>query len=350
AQSNESTANQILLVVTLGAIVLGSIIAMLLGRSITTPIQAVVVMLRDMAQSGGDLTQRLHVNSNDEVGQLAHWFNAFVAELQEMITKLKTSIQTIAASSQELSAAVEESNASMEEITSVVESQVAEKAQDISARSETTLEEAHATQAAAIEGDKAVEEMVGVIKQIDTSTQEANAVILTLENTSKEIGVIIETITGIADQTNLLALNAAIEAARAGESGRGFAVVAEEVRKLAENSNQAGEAIVTLIHDVQSQVQDAVAKMDSNKEMVKIGQDVAAKAKEILKSVSEIAAREASLVSAMSAAANEQAASAQEIVASTEEQVGILSQIGGTASQLAEMSDQLNSLVEGFTT
>lgn len=350
AGSSEKLAFRILLIVTVIAGLLGSAVALILGKAITSPINAVVNMLKNMAQSGGDLTQRITISSSDEVGALAQWFNAFVAELQEMIKKLKVSIENIASSSQELSAAVEESNASMEEVTAVVESQVAVKAQEIAARSQTTLQEAQATQSAADEGDKAVQQMASVINSIEGSTKETSIVITQLETTSKEIGVIIETIKGIADQTNLLALNAAIEAARAGESGRGFAVVAEEVRKLAENSNKAGDAIVQLIHSVQSQVQNAVNKMASNVVMVQTGQDVAAKTREILKNVREIASREAMLVNEMSAAAMEQAASAQEISASTEEQVGILSQISGTASQLAQMADQLNALVGGFTT
>ncbi|MBS4031891.1 MAG: HAMP domain-containing protein [Clostridiales bacterium] len=348
AEATELSANRIIIISALIALIFGVLLVLFLSRGITNPIKSVVEMLKDMAQSDGDLTKRINVASKDEVGELAHWFNTFVSQLQEIVGKLKVSVDTISSSSQELSAAAEESNASMEEITGVVESQIAQKAQDISLKAQTTLEEAKATQLASQQGDEAVQDIVKVINTIGEATGDTSAVIKELEQSSSEIGIIIETITGIAEQTNLLALNAAIEAARAGESGRGFAVVAEEVRKLAENSNQAGVAIVKLINDIQNRVKDAVKKMDTNKEMVEKGKEVAAKAREILRQVQEIASREVALVNEVSAAAEMQASSAQEIAAGTEEQVGIITQISGTATQLAEMSEDLNILVGRF--
>ena len=115
---------------------------------------------------------------------------------------------------------------------------------------------------AASQGDKAVDAAINQMKNIERSVSSSAQVVAKLGERSKEIGQIVDAISGIAGQTNLLALNAAIEAARAGEQGRGFAVVAEEVRKLAEQSQEAAKQIANLISEIQTETDSAVVAMD----------------------------------------------------------------------------------------
>jgi len=124
------------------------------------------------------------------------------------------------------------------------------------------------------EGGKSVEKAVNQMTKIEQTVNNSSQVVATLGARSKEIGQIVDTISGIAGQTNLLALNAAIEAARAGEQGRGFAVVADEVRKLAEQSHDAAKRISTLISEIQGDTDKAVVAMSEGTREVKIGTEV----------------------------------------------------------------------------
>lgn len=143
---------------------------------------------------------------------------------------------------------------------------------------ETVSNSSHVALETAQDGLKAAAEAVDKINSIKTSTEETAQTIHKLNDSSRQIGTIIEAISAISEQTNLLALNAAIEAARAGDAGRGFAVVADEVRKLAEQSSQSTQKIEILIADIQNQISLAVDSMDSNAKDIDTGVDIINKA------------------------------------------------------------------------
>ena len=205
-----------------------SLVTFFVSRGITRPIKSMAGHLHEMAQGGGDLTKRIDIASQDEVGQMATSFNVFVKKLEEIITEVRTSSEgvasaagQVASSASSLSQGTSEQAASIEETTSSLEQMSASIAQN--------AENSRQMEQMAMKGAKdsedsgtAVRETVGAMKQI-----------------AERISIIEE----IAYQTNLLALNAAIEAARAGDHGRGFAVVATEVRKLAERSQTAAQEI-----------------------------------------------------------------------------------------------------------
>jgi methyl-accepting chemotaxis protein len=203
----------------------------------------------------------------------------------------------------------------------------------------------------------------------DTS-ESAAAAIRELGAKSEEVGGIITTITGIAQQTNLLALNAAIEAARAGEQGRGFAVVAEEVRKLAEESQQAASSIADLITAIQADTNatielvasgaeatgEGVATVEAAQEtFLQIGtsvDDVTHHATEIIAAVervAESARRVQAEITESAAAAEEASASTEEVSASTQETSASAQEIAASASELSSISDELRQLVGRFT-
>ena len=296
----------------------------------------------------GDLTVHVEAKGKDEIGQLSRSFNAMVAGQKDILAKVLDSATSVAAASQELSASIEESNASMEGISSIVENEVTVKAQDIADASGKASQNGSSTRKIAEKGAADVEEAVRAMQLINDSSKDVGDVIAELFEASKQIGVIIQTITGIAEQTNLLALNAAIEAARAGEQGRGFTVVAEEVRKLAEGSSEAAGEVSELIINIQDKTRRAVDKMTETGGIVQNGAKLAGNAQKDFAEIRTAVGQVVSLIEQMAASAQEQLSLAEEISSSTQEQTGILEEISATTSQLATMAEELNQIVARF--
>jgi methyl-accepting chemotaxis protein len=253
----------------LGTIIIGLIVGIaltwLVNRSIVTPINAAIVNLRDIAEGEGDLTKRLPITSNDEVGELARWFNTFIERLQEMIRRIADNSQTVGTSSRELSHISETLLSSAEE-TSQRAGNVATAAEEMSANlnnvaaaMEQSATNSNMVASAAEEMSSTINEIAenaerarGISTEAVTQAQGASEKMTALGEAANKIGRVTETITEISEQTNLLALNATIEAARAGEAGKGFAVVANEIKELAKQTAAATLDIKKLIEDVQT--------------------------------------------------------------------------------------------------
>ena len=282
-----------------------------LASSITGPIIQLEAHAKEM--SNGNLRGgSIEVTSSDEIGSLTQAFNTMSANLRKLISKMATTAEQVAASSEELNASANQSaDASVHVAETVSEvgnnitqqmrdieaarqsisvvsddiKIVADKATNVAATSEKTAE-------AAKTGEELMQEAVSKIKSIEKSVLASAEVVERLGESSKQIGQIVEAISGIADQTNLLALNAAIEAARAGEHGRGFAVVSEEVRKLATASQESAEQIRSRIESIQTATEEAVQSMKGGTEDVKAGteaiREVGIQFKEIMNMVEGI--------------------------------------------------------------
>jgi len=218
----------VMLAVVLITFAAASVVTFIVSRGITGPVKAMAGHLGEMAQGGGDLTKRIEILSQDEIGEMANSFNQFVKKLEEIISEVRTSSDGIAsaaaqvaASASSLSQGTSEQAASVEETTSSLEQMSASIAQN--------AENSRQMEQMAVKGARDSEESGGAVRES----------VAAMKQIAQKISIIEE----IAYQTNLLALNAAIEAARAGEHGRGFAVVATEVRKLAERSQTAAQEI-----------------------------------------------------------------------------------------------------------
>jgi methyl-accepting chemotaxis protein len=251
--------------------IIGIGIALLISRAILLPVKNCVDLLKDISEGEGDLTKRLPVESDDEIGQLARYFNTFVEKLQRIISEISGNAQTVASAATELSAVSKETTKSVQSLSTKT-STVAAAAEEMSANITSVAAGMEQTTTNLSSVAAATEEMTSTIGEIAGNTERARGttdsaarqvdnfagVLSELGDAAQQIGKVTDTISAISSQTNLLALNATIEAARAGEAGRGFAVVANEIKELALKTAEATNDIRTKINGIQSATGSAV--------------------------------------------------------------------------------------------
>ncbi len=285
---NASIRNMTL--VCVGVIVFLTFVVVFVTRGIVAPLDRVMYVCAKM--SDGDFRdETVNITRSDEFGSMLHSVAKLRTTINKLMRQTSTTTEQLAASSEELTASAHQSAQASEQVaqsvtnsaSAVVEQQqqvgdamdAIDHAMDSINRLNDTASEvakqADASNQQAITGSKAIDAAVGQIVSVENIVNSSAATVDKLGQRSKEIGQIVETISGIADQTNLLALNAAIEAARAGEQGRGFAVVADEVRKLAEESQVAAQRISSLIGAIQTDTDNAVKSMHDGSVAVREG-------------------------------------------------------------------------------
>ncbi|MEI7815817.1 MAG: methyl-accepting chemotaxis protein [Desulfuromonadales bacterium] len=303
----------------MGILMLSTLLAWLVSRTVIGPIKAVVDTIRDIAQGDGDLTRRLPIVGRNEIGELSEWFNTFIGKLHGIINQVSGSSLQLASSSLELQLTSRQMTESIAQLSSQSTS-LATAGEEMSATSGDIANNCHqaagnaggATQKAK-QGAAVVGQSIAVMNSIAERVQKAAGTVDALGVRSEQIGAIIGTIEDIADQTNLLALNAAIEAARAGEQGRGFAVVADEVRALAERTTRATKEIGEMIKAIQKETKDAVVSMEQSVVQVEQGTSHAAESGRSLQEILDIINDVTEQISQIATAAEEQTATTREI-------------------------------------
>ncbi|MEG6584195.1 methyl-accepting chemotaxis protein [Dendrosporobacter sp. 1207_IL3150] len=356
--------------------------------SIVNPLNELIESADRVAK--GDLTHNISIKGAAEVTKLADEFNSMTAQLRELIVQTAATAQSVSAASEQLSSAIYEVGKASEEVATTVQhvangtgeqvelsntsfqviSSMVEFSSDSAKAAESVANTTEDSERAANQGAIQSQRAVSMMTQIRDDVNNTAKMIHVLGDKSRQIGNIVDTITGLAGQTNLLALNAAIEAARAGEQGRGFAVVADEVRKLAEQSETAAKEISSIIGAIQQETLEAVTAMDKGSKEVEQGVAVVEASgsafREIhqaikdmssqVKNIVELANHQKSgskevekAVGHIADVARANAASAQQVAAASEEQNAAVQEISASAQTLAQMANELRSIVSKFS-
>jgi len=335
--------------------ILAVLAALLLGYGIAHSITRPVNELKDImttTQEQNDLTRRVTITGNDEIGQMAAAFNRLMDSFQQIIHEVVTDAAQVksaathvasttaqaAVSAGQQSDAASSIAAAVEEMTVSID-QVAAHAKEAQSSSSQSGE-------LSVQGGEVINQAVAEMRKIAESVRGSSQIIQDLEHQSEQISSIVKVIKEIAEQTNLLALNAAIEAARAGEQGRGFAVVADEVRKLAERTTQSTKEIAETIEKIQSGTRGAVANMEVSVETANAGVALADKASVSIGQIKSGTSQVALSVGDISAAIREQGATSSEIAQNVEKIAQMGEQNSTVAGETAQAADQMRTLAD----
>lgn len=302
--------------VVISALIIGLMIYLVLRQSLK-PIDQLVATTKSVAS--GDLTVNLNtIQSKDELGQLAGYFDQMILSLRTLVGKVATNSQTLAAQSQQMSAATEEVSSTMDHVANNA-TQLATHSTQYATTADNLSNSSFVMEKAAEKGGKAVEETIVRMQGVEQVVKETSGHIAQLQEKSVQVEHITDTITNIAEQTNLLALNAAIEAARAGKHGLGFAIVSEEVRRLAEQSAVAARDIIAIIDEIKSSIYTTVNSMNTASRIVQDGVSMVNSVGTEINNIVEIIKENVLQVQELAIAANEIGSSTEGMATSAEE-------------------------------
>jgi methyl-accepting chemotaxis protein len=377
----------ITVLLSLLAVLCAGITAYFIGRGIARPLQQLALNAGQLAE--GDLTVQITAQGALEIDQLSQALNKMKINFKQIIKNIVLASEQVAASSEQLMSGAEQSSQAADQVANsitqvatdtdrqlsdtsqakVIVMEMSSNIQQIAEQANIVSNASDQTAHTAKDGSKAIDTAIEQMNNIEKAVVNSAQVVTVLGERSKEIGQIVDTIAGIADQTNLLALNAAIEAARAGEQGRGFAVVADEVRKLAEQSQNAAKQIATLITDIQNETTKAVEAMNNGTQEVRLGTEVVNNAgqafhnitisveqmsgqiRHISGSIQQIASGSQKIVTTVQeidSISKDNASQAQTVSAATQEQSASMEEISDSSQKLAEMAKELQSAVHKF--
>ncbi|MEK4663838.1 methyl-accepting chemotaxis protein [Priestia sp. FSL H7-0729] len=344
------------IIILVAFLLLFLIIQYLVVKNTLSPIRHLIKGIDDVSR--GNLNVNIPTGK-DDLGLVNEKFNTMVRKINDTIVKVQITSQEVNQSAKELYEVSERNsenadsiNSNVTQITSNIRSQeqatrdsaraMAEMAtviQTIASSSASVADEAYEMERRSQQGNSVVRQVSEQMNLITESVKNTASAIEVLESRSQEIGDILNIISGISSQTNLLALNASIEAARVGEEGRGFAVVAGEVRKLAEQSEQATSQVGVLIQEIQAGIKQAVRAMEQGTSEVDTGLSVADQTGQLFEDILEAAKKVSNQIQEVSSAT-------EEISAGTEEMTATADDLSSSVSKTANSSEQISSSVD----
>ncbi|RJQ77967.1 MAG: HAMP domain-containing protein [Desulfobacteraceae bacterium] len=336
-----------------------AVVSYLANRMVIYPIRLITNTIKEFEN---DLTVKVPVITNNEIGELATWFNTHTDRLHNIIKEVSGAVAGINSYAGDISMAVEnqatissEQSASVAEITSTMEELSASSTQ-IADHSGSVVDIATGTWENTKKGALAVETVMNKMNEINQDNQLSIKEIVELGRKSKEISKIMEIINTIADQTKLIAFNAALEASSAGEAGKRFGVVAVEIRRLADSVMESTGEIESKVSEIQEAINRLVIASEKGSKGIQEGRQYASQTGALLadnveaaKSTTNAAKQISLSTQQQKTASNQVVIALREIVSGTEQASTSIKQINTVSKQLTVLSDNLRGLVENFT-
>ncbi|MCL7745104.1 methyl-accepting chemotaxis protein [Guyparkeria hydrothermalis] len=358
----ESTSNWQIGAVVAGIVVVG-LLAWLSVLTISRPLQRIAGRMHDIAEGDGDLTQRLPADGNDEIAQVGAAFNTFADTAQNLVREVARSSAAMTEASESLERASRRGREGAEREESAIDSLVTGMGQTLEAAEE-VARGAEEASSAVQQANRQLHDGLGRVngsarnaEELDEVLTRAEGIVSNLSEQSQSIGKVLDVIGAIAEQTNLLALNAAIEAARAGEQGRGFAVVAEEVRSLANRTQDSTREITDIIARLREGAAEAVEAMTTGREVSNKSLEAVTDADRMLNEIASAFERLEDMSTRIAAAAEEQTAVSGEMKTSIEHMSATTTDNAHAAQETASAGDsvarnahELSRLVSKFNT
>lgn len=356
-----SSQRNTLLFYSLLIIIIIAIVGYFIGKSIIVPTNAASNLMKDIAQGKGDLTQTLNSNGRDEISRLAHYFNEFTQKMRDSLSDVSTNAdqvlnhaESVANASLSAQSLTQNQNDITVQVATAME-QMTSQIRDVSNNANSAEQAANDATINTAAGKTIISNTIVQMHSLSSNIDEVSQVIHSLASESDNIGSVLDVIRGIAEQTNLLALNAAIEAARAGEQGRGFAVVADEVRTLANRTEQSTNEIQQMIQRLQTGAKEAVLAVNSSQtissqavEQTTKADDSLSEIDKLMEVISEMNTQIARATEQQTQAADEVNLRIHDLSVMTDESLVTSEKLSDASLQLKSSSNNMSEVVSRF--